>query len=68
MEINDVIQFNQNHKWCGCFGIITEIKDCKENGIRYMVGVPIPQERNSLYICNEYRKCNRENRNSSANC
>lgn len=44
MKINDVVQFNENHKWCGSLGIITEIKDCKENGIRYMVGVPIPQQ------------------------
>ena len=44
MEINDVVQFNENHKWCGSLGIIAEIKDCGENGIRYMVGVPVPQE------------------------
>lgn len=44
MRVNDVIQFNENHKWRGSLGIITEIKDCKENGIRYMVGVPIPQQ------------------------
>lgn len=42
MRINDVVQFNENHKWCGCLGIIREFKDCKENGIRYMVGIPIP--------------------------
>lgn len=30
-------------KWCGCFGYIHEIKDCKENGIRYMVAIPTPQ-------------------------
>ena len=42
MKINAVVQFNENHKWCGSLGIITEIKDCKENGIRYMVGVPMP--------------------------
>ena len=28
MEKYDVIQFNENHKWRGCLGIITEIKDC----------------------------------------
>lgn len=44
MKIGDVVQFNENHKWCGCLGIIREVKDCKENGIRYMVGVPIPQQ------------------------
>lgn len=41
---NDVVQFNENHKWRGSLGIITEVKDCKENGIRYQVGVPIPQQ------------------------
>ena len=44
IKIDDVVQFNENHKWCGCLGIITEIKDCKDNGIRYMVGVPIPNQ------------------------
>ena len=44
MRIGDVVQFNENHKWCGCLGIIREVKDCKENGIRYMVGVPIPEK------------------------
>lgn len=44
IEIGDVVQFNENHKWCGCLGIITEKKDCGENGIRFMVGVPVPQQ------------------------
>lgn len=50
MEINDVIQFNENHKWCGCLGIITEIKDCKENGIRYMVGLPTPEGTAYIFV------------------
>ena len=32
MTVNDVVQFTENHKWCGCFGVITEDKregDCK---------------------------------------
>ena len=41
-QVNDVVQFNENHKWCGSFGIITEIKDCGKNGVRYMIGVPVP--------------------------
>jgi hypothetical protein len=45
----DVVQFNEKHKWCGSLGIVTEIKDCGENGIRYMIGVPIP-ERGTAYI------------------
>lgn len=39
---NDVIQFNENHKWAGCFGLIHEIKHY-EHDIRYMVGVPVPE-------------------------
>lgn len=42
LKENDVVQFNENHKWRGSLGIITEVKDCKENGIRYTVGVPTP--------------------------
>ena len=37
-ELNDVVQFNENHKWCGCLGIIDEVQ-----GDRYLVGVPVPQ-------------------------
>ena len=44
MKYGDVVQFNENHEWCGCLGIVREVKDCKENGIRYMIGVPIPQQ------------------------
>lgn len=44
MKINDVVQFNENHKWCGSLGIINDIKDCGENGMRYMVGVPAPMQ------------------------
>lgn len=37
-KVNDVVQFNENHKWCGCLGIIDEVQ-----GDRYLVGVPVPQ-------------------------
>ena len=40
---NDVVQFNEKHKWCGCLGIVREAKKCGDD-IRYMVGIPIPQE------------------------
>lgn len=43
IEINDVVQFNENHKWCGCLGIVNEIKQC-QNDIRYMVAIPSPAE------------------------
>ena len=62
MEENDVVQFNEKHKWCGCLGIITEIKDCGTNGIRYMVGVPVPEQRNCIHICNGQRAIYRKNR------
>lgn len=39
---NDVVQFTENHKWCGCLGIIEEVKDCKDD-TRYLIGVPVPQ-------------------------
>lgn len=44
MQVGDVVQFNENHKWCGSLGIIYEVKDCGTNGIRFMVGVPQPQQ------------------------
>jgi len=40
-KLDDVIQFTENHKWCGCFGYIDEIKEY-DNDVRYMIGVPIP--------------------------
>ena len=42
MHKNLVVQFNENHKWCGCLGIIDEIKDC-DGDLRYLVAVPIPK-------------------------
>ena len=41
-EKNDVVQFVENHKWCGCLGIIEEVKEL-DNDTKYMIGVPIPQ-------------------------
>ena len=38
---NDVVQFTENHKWCGCLGIVDEIKQCGDD-VRYMIGVPVP--------------------------
>jgi len=48
MQVNDVVQFTENHKWCGCLEIVTEEKHCGDD-IRYMVGVPIP-EQGTAYI------------------
>lgn len=40
---NDVVQFTEKHKWCGSLGIIREVK-IGGNDVRYMAGVPIPQQ------------------------
>ncbi len=40
---NEVVQFNENHKWCGCLGIVDEVETIN-NDVRYMVGVPIPEQ------------------------
>ncbi len=41
IEKDDIVQFTEGHKWCVCLGIIREVKKCGD-GIRYMIGVPIP--------------------------
>lgn len=43
MSINDVVQFTENHKWCGCLGIITEDKG-EGHPRRYTIGVPVPMQ------------------------
>lgn len=43
VQKNDVVQFNERHKWCGSFGIITKITEI-DNDTLYMIGVPIPQQ------------------------
>ena len=42
IEKDDVVQFTENHKWCGCLGVVTEDKGC-DHPRRYMIGVPIPE-------------------------
>ena len=39
IKVGNVVQFTENHKWCGCFGVIDEIKECGDD-VRYMIGVP----------------------------
>lgn len=41
---NAVIQFNENHKWCGCLGIIEEVTVCDDGDEKYLIGVPVPQQ------------------------
>ena len=43
MVKGDVVQFNDTHKWCGCLGIVNEVKHCGSD-TRYMIGVPVPQQ------------------------
>ena len=43
--MQEVVQFNEGHKWCGCFGFVEE-----EKPERLMVSVPVPQQRNGLYL------------------
>lgn len=42
MLVGDVVQFNENHKWCGCFGFIDEVSNCGDE-IKYLICVPIPK-------------------------
>lgn len=44
MKIGDVVQFNENHKWCGVFGYVARCDDCGKNGMRYQIAVPIPEK------------------------
>ena len=40
-----IVQFTEKHKWAGCLGIITEVKESYNNAdLRYMIAVPIPQQ------------------------
>ena len=48
-KLNDVVQFNEHHKWCGCIGIVEEVKPN-----RIMVGVPIPVGKSThIYVVKE---------------
>lgn len=43
IQKNDVVQFNERHKWCGSLGIITKVTETDKD-VMYMIGVPIPQQ------------------------
>ena len=55
MKVNQVIQFTEEHKWCGCLGIIYEALKCGED-IRYMVGVPVPEKGMAMIFVMESEK------------
>lgn len=48
-KVGDVVQFNENHKWCGSLGIVVD----KDNYDRYMIGVPIPEKGTAYIFVNE---------------
>lgn len=54
-DLDDVVQFCENHKWCGCLGIVEEVKpvlnDTGEHIDRYMIGVPIPEQGTAYIFC-----------------
>lgn len=39
MNKYDVVQFNENHQWCGAIGYVNEISD-----VKIMVGVIAPKQ------------------------
>lgn len=41
IKVNDVVQFNENHKWCGALGIVAEVKQVGDD-YRVMIGATIP--------------------------
>lgn len=49
IQKNDVVQFNERHKWCGCLGIVDSIKEFPDMRKRIMIGIPIP-EKGTAYI------------------
>ena len=42
-DVGDVVQFTEDHKWCGSLGIVDEVKRIDDD-VRYMIGVPVPQQ------------------------
>ncbi len=60
IEKNDVIQFTENHEWCGCLGIVEETKICRSERLdydtRYMIGVPIPKQGTAFIYVMESEK------------
>jgi hypothetical protein len=52
IKVGDLIQFTENHKWCGCFGFVSEVKyyfDGVDENAKVMIGVPVP-EQGTAYI------------------
>lgn len=51
---NMVVQFNEQHKWSGCFGIVAE--DTKDD--KYLIGVPIPDNTDNDVVAFIFAKKN----------
>lgn len=51
IQIGDVVQFNEKHRWTGVLGIVEEI-----NRERILVGVPVPEEGTAYIHCKKERK------------
>lgn len=59
ISVGTVVQFNENHRWCGCLGTVTEVKSYPSGETRYMIGIPIP-EQGTAYIFVMDRDCSIE--------
>lgn len=51
IQIGDVVQFNEKHKWTGVLGIVEEI-----NRERILVGVPVPEEGTAYIHCKKRKR------------
>ncbi len=49
MKPNTVVQFTNNHKWKGCLGIVEEIEPFDDYDERYLICVPIPNNKGYEY-------------------
>lgn len=46
---NDVVQFTEKHKWCGCLGIVSEVKESVSSR-RFLIGVPMPNNQGECQV------------------
>ena len=54
-KVGDVVQFNSEHKWSGCFGIVDE-KEEKNGEYRYLISVPMPGSPSAFIFSDEHNK------------
>ena len=43
VSVGDIIQFTEDHKWCGALAVVVEVKPV-EGDIKIMAGVPILED------------------------